>query len=292
LLIEEKNLKFLLTGSSARKLRQGGINLLGGRARTKYFHPFIYKELANNFDLHKALNTGLIPSIYLSDEPLLDLRCYICNYLKEEIANEALTRNIPAFSRFLQIASLFNSQVINFSNISNDAQVARTKVHEYFQILKDTLIAFEVPIWKKSLKRKPIATSKFYFFDIGVTRNLQGRETLHENTKEYGKAFETFIATELKAFLNYNDKGELYYWRTKNNYEVDFIINDEVAIEVKSKANISEKDLKGLKALQEEHLIKNFILVCKEKTPRKINNILILPWDIFLDELWAGKYIQ
>jgi uncharacterized protein len=289
-LIEEKNLKFLLTGSSARKLRRGGANLLGGRARTKYLHPLIYKEIENNFELNKALNIGLIPSIYLSDEPILDLKSYISNYLKEEIANEALTRNIPAFSRFLQIAALFNSQIINFSNIANDSQVPRTTVQEYFQILKDTLVAYEVPVWKKSIKRKPIATSKFYFFDIGVTRNLQGRQSLHENSKEYGEAFETFIANELKAFLDYTEKGELCYWRSSTGNEVDFIINDDVAIEVKSKTNINEKDLKGLMALEAEKQIKNFVVVCKEKTQRKINNITILPWDIFLNQLWSGYY--
>ncbi len=147
-LIETYRIRFLLTGSSARKLRRGGINLLGGRARTKYLHPLTYKELKSHFDLSRAIERGLIPSIYFSDDPRADLQAYAGSYLQQEILAEGATRNIPAFSRFLRVAALCNASIVNFTNVANDAQVARTTVYEYFEILKDTLILFELPAWK------------------------------------------------------------------------------------------------------------------------------------------------
>ncbi len=162
-LVEEKGIHFLLTGSSARKLRNKGVNLLGGRARTRHLRPFIFKELKKNFQLLKALDTGLIPSIYFSNAPFEDLEAYAGNYLREEIAAEAIVRNVPAFSRFLTVAGLCNGKMINYTNIASDAQVPRTTVQEYFQILRDTLIGDDLPAWRKSVKRKPVSTSKFYF---------------------------------------------------------------------------------------------------------------------------------
>lgn len=290
-IIENYGVYFLLTGSSKRKLRRGGINLLGGRARSIHLHPFIYLELKEKFNLFNALNNGLIPSIYFSDAPKEDLKAYAGDYLKQEIANEGLTRNIPAFSRFLEIAAISNSNIINFTNISNDAQVPLSTVQEYFQILKDTLIAFEVPAWKKTKKRKPISTSKFYFFDIGIVQFLQHRSNLNLKSPETGEAFETYIAHELKSFLDYTQKGELYYWRSKSGFEVDFIINDVLAIEVKATGKIAHRDLKGLKALMEEKQIKHYIIICLEKNQRIIDNIRILPWQIFLEKLWNNEYI-
>ena len=160
-LIEEKGVRFLLTGSSARSLRRGGVNLLGGRARTQYLHPLTRRELGPLFDLGQAIARGLLPSIYFSNEPRADLQAYAGSYLQQEIVAEGATRNIPAFSRFLRVAALCNGTIINFSNVSNDAQVARTTVYEYFEILKDTLVLHELPAWKKSRKRKPLASSKF-----------------------------------------------------------------------------------------------------------------------------------
>lgn len=288
-IIEKYKMHFLLTGSSARKLRRGGVNLLGGRARTRILHPFIYKELKEKFKLVKALNYGLIPSIYFSDSPEDDLKAYAGDYLKEEIAAEGLTRNVPAFSRFLEVAALCNGLMINYSNISNDAQVASSTVQEYFQILRDTLIGFDVPAWKKSKKRKPITTSKFYFFDVGVVRYLQNRLLLKEKSPEFGNAFETYIAHEMKAFVDYNNLGGLYYWRSKSGYEVDFIIDDMLAVEVKAKQTISDRDIRGLIALKEENEIKNYVVVSFEKTRRMIKGINIVPWKEFLEKLWHKK---
>ena len=165
-LIEARGIRFLLTGSSARKLRRGGVNLLGGRARTKYLHPLTYKELNRHFDLFKVIERGLIPSIYFSDEPRSDLQAYAGSYLQQEILAEGTTRNITAFIRFLHVAALCNATIVNFTNVANDAQVTRTTFYEYFDILKDTLLLYELPAWRKSKKRKPLASSKYYFIDI------------------------------------------------------------------------------------------------------------------------------
>ncbi|MFH1352968.1 MAG: AAA family ATPase [bacterium] len=290
LIIEKYGINFLLTGSSARKLRRGGVNLLGGRARVRYLYPFIYKELNEKFSLLKALNYGLIPSVYLSGEPEEDIASYAGIYLKEEIAAEGLTRNISAFSRFLTVAALCNGQLLNYAKISNDAQVPSSTVQEYFQILRDTLIGFDVKAWKKSIKRKPISTSKFYFFDTGIVRSLQNRAPIKEKSPEIGYFFETYMAHELNAFVNYNKPGELCYWRSKSGYEVDFIINDSIAVEIKAKEIITGSDIRGLKALAEEEKLKRYIIVCFEKRARTIGKIEILPWETFLNKLWAKSF--
>lgn len=290
-LIEEKDIHFLLTESSARKLRSKGVNLLGGRARTRHMRPFIYKELNNDFRLLRALDTGLIPSIYFSDAPYEDLEAYTGNYLKEEIAAEAMVRNVPAFSRFLTVAGLCNGKMINYTNIGRDAEVPKSTVQEYFQILRDTLLGDDLPAWKKSLKRKAVSTSKFYFFDIGVARFLQNRQGLKMQSPEFGEAFEAYIHHELKAYCDYRGGVDLCYWRSISGFEVDFILNGKTAIEVKGKANITSNDYKGLRSLKEEAILNNYLLVSLEDTPRKIGDIRILPWKDFLMNLWQDKYV-
>lgn len=291
LLIEEHGINFLLTGSSARKLRRGGVNLLGGRANLKHLYPFSFCELQKHFNLKKAINFGLLPSIYFSDDPNADLHSYVGTYLKEEIAAEGLTRNVPAFSRFLEVAALCNGKIINYTKISNDAQVARSTVQEYFQILKDTLIAHELAPWMQTVKRKPISTSKFYLFDTGVIKILQNRNTYEIGTSEFGEAFETFIFHELKSFVDYNQLEGFCYWRSISGFEVDFILNNNTAIEVKCSKNISYGDLKNLKVLREEKKLKNYFLVCLEKEPRIVDGIKILPCEMFLEQLWNKEYI-
>ncbi len=290
-IIEEKGVHFLLTGSSARKLRNKGVNLLGGRARTRHLRPFIYRELKDDFHLLKALNTGLIPSIYFSDAPYEDLEAYAGTYLKEEIAAEALVRNVPAFSRFLTVAGLSNGKMINYTNIGSDAQVPKSTVQEYFQILRDTLVGDDLPAWKRSLKRKPVSTSKFYFFDIGVVRFLQNRQGLKKGSPEFGEAFEALIYHELKTYCAYKGNYDLCYWRSTSGFEVDFILNEKTAIEVKGKTNISSKDYKGLRALKTEGMLKNYILVSLEDTPRRVDDIQVLPWKEFITNLWQDEYV-
>jgi uncharacterized protein len=288
-LIENRGLRFLLTGSSARKLRRGGVNLLGGRARTKYLHPLSYQELKGHFELNKVMERGLLPSIYFSDEPREDLLAYAGAYLQQEIIAEGVTRNIPAFSRFLKIAALCNGTIVNFTNVSNDAQVPRSTVYEYFEILKDTLILHELPGWRKTKKRKPIVSSKYYFFDVGVVSVLQGRE-FKLGTPEFGGAFETYMMHELMCYSDYISGEPLNYWRSTSGFEVDFIIGDHTAVEVKAKENVSPSDIKSLKALAEEEKLKRYICVSLEKRARKFEGVTVLPYREFLDALWAGEY--
>src|SRR3990167_2655327 len=286
-LIETRGIRFLLTGSSARKLRRGGVNLLGGRARTKYMHPLTFHELGSNFDLNRVIERGAIPSIYFSDDPQSDLHAYTGSYLQQEIVAEGATRNIPAFSRFLKVAALCNAAIVNFTNVANDAQVPRTTIYEYFEILKDTLILHELPPWKRSIKRKTLSSSKYYFFDTGIARQMQGRGILNEGTPEFGGAFETFLMHELTAFRDYRRPVRLSFWRSTSGFEVDFIIDDHTAIEVKAKSVITADDLRSLKAIAQEHRFKRLVCVCLEKRPRKTNNIEIVPYQDFLEELWS-----
>jgi predicted AAA+ superfamily ATPase len=288
-LIEERGIRFLLTGSSARKLRRRGINLLGGRARTRHLHPLSSTELGPDFDLKRVIRCGLLPSIYFSDSPEEDLKAYAGTYLQQEIVAEGASRNIPAFSRFLRVAALCNATIVNFTKVANDAQVARTTVYEYFEILKDTLIVHEVPAWRKSRRRKPLASSKYYFFDVGVTAALQERE-FRWHTPEFGEAFETYIFHELSCYRDYVCHEAISYWRTTSGFEVDFIVEDHTAIEVKGKEHITPADLKSLHALAEEQRVKRFICVGLEPRRRQVGQILVLPYREFLDRLWGGEF--
>ncbi len=288
-LIEERGIRFLLTGSSARKLRRGGVNLLGGRARTRYLHPFSWRELGAQFELVRALRRGLLPSIYFSDDPKADLDAYTGTYLQQEIMAEGATRNAPAFSRFLRVAALCNATLVNFTNVASDAQVPRTTVYEYFDILKDTLLLHEVPAWKASVKRKPLMSSKYYFFDIGVASALQGRRVSH-GTPEFGAAFETWLLHELICHRDYESGEAIRYWRSTSGFEVDFILGDHTAIEVKAKENVSVQDLKSLRALAEEKKLKRYLCVCLEPRRREVQGISILPYRVFLEALWGGEY--
>ncbi|OGT95143.1 MAG: hypothetical protein A2298_01970 [Gammaproteobacteria bacterium RIFOXYB2_FULL_38_6] len=289
-MIEEYGIHFLLTGSSARKLRRKGVNLLGGRAHIRHLHPLSFMELKKRFQLERALNYGLLPSVYLSETPEDDLDAYIGLYLREEIAAEGITRNIPAFSRFLEVAALCNGKMISYTNIANDAQVARTTVHEYFEILKDTLIGYELEAWQKTKKRKPIGTSKFYFFDFGVARMLQNRSVIKRGAPEFGEAFESYIFHELKTFADYHQIKTLNYWRSHSGFEVDFILADKTAVEVKASKNIVNQDLKNLQKLKEEKQLKYYLLVCFENAPRTVEGIQILPYQLFLEKLWDEKF--
>ena len=289
LLIEEHGIRFLLTGSSARRLRRRGVNLLGGRARSRVLHPFLRAELGNRFDLDKTLEHGLLPSIYFSESPTEDLAGYAGDYLREEIAAEAVVRNIGAFSRFLDVAALAHGDMINFANLANDAQVPASTVREYYQILKDTLIAHEVPAFTDTRKRKAISTSKYYLFDIGLARHLQGRRGLAPGTAEYGMAFESFIFQEIKAWCDHHRLDTPRYWRSKSQFEVDFVF-EGLAVEVKAKAHVGPRDMRGIKALREEGLCADHVIVSLEPRPRRVDGISVLPWTDFLDRLWDGAW--
>jgi len=288
-LIEQSGVRFLLTGSSARKLRRGGVNLLGGRARTRYLHPLTAQELGSRFDLRRAVERGTLPSIYFSDDPRADLEAYAGSYLQQEIVAEGATRNIAGFSRFLRVAAHCNGTIVNFTNVANDAQVPRTTIYEYFEILRDTLVLHELPAWRKSRKRKPLASSKFYFFDVGVTATLQGRR-LRPRTPEFGEGVETYLLHELVAYRDYVSGEPLSYWRSTSGFDVDFILADHTAVEVKAKETVSPQDMRPLRALAEEGRLKRYLCVSLEPRPRRVDGITLLPVAEFLDELWGGEY--
>ncbi len=296
MLIEETNIHFLLTGSSARKLKKKGVNLLGGRASRLTFHPLVWPEI-KDFDpsLDKILKSGLLPAAFTSDDYESLLSDYTGLYVKEEIEAEREVRNLPPFWEFLRIVAALSGEITNYENVARDVGISGVSVREWYNILVDTLIGFEVPPYRKTKMRKPNATSKFYLFDVGVTRKLQGLSAIEEGTSEFGRYFENYIATEIRSWLDYSgfDKEGLSYWHALSGQEVDFIIKEKIAIEVKATKRVSPRDLKGLQALMEEGLIEKYILVCRTDYPELLDNgILILPYKDFLSDLWSGKIIM
>ncbi|OFZ51807.1 MAG: hypothetical protein A2381_00700 [Bdellovibrionales bacterium RIFOXYB1_FULL_37_110] len=289
-LIETRKINFLLTGSSSRKIKREGGNLLGGRAREFHLYPLTSKELGLDFDLIKYLNRGGLPRIYKSDDPYIDLKAYVNLYLAEEIKQEALIRKFEQFVRFLDTMSLSNGEELHLANIANDSGISPRTLEGYIQVLEDTLVGFQVYPFFKTKKRKAITKSKFYFFDIGVTNFLANRGEIKNKSELFGRALEQFIALEIRAYLSYNNKREqLYYWRTKNGFEVDFIIGTKAAIEVKASSRISDSELKNLKALREEKLIEKYFVISQEPFRRTVDGITILPIGEFLKELWSDR---
>lgn len=286
-LIHKKKLRFLLTGSSARKLKRGSANLLAGRVWRAGLHPLIYKEIPD-FDLLTYLNNGGLPHVYGSPDSYEELESYVSMYLREEIQAEALTRNIQAFAEFLDAIALSNGQEINYESLASDCQVAPGTLKNYIQVLEDTMLGFRLPGYKKTKKRKATTRAKHYLFDLGVTNNLCQRGEIKEKSELFGAAFEHFIILEVRAYLSYTRKRDkLHYWRSTSKMEVDLIIGNEIAIEIKSSSLIQDKHLKGLRALMEEGILKKFIIVSLDRERRLTNDgIEILPWKLFLDRLW------
>jgi len=292
-LIENLGYSFIMSGSSARKLRRGNVNLLGGRAWRYELYPLVSRELGD-FDLNRTLVSGFLPSHFLSPNSEMDLKSYTNDYLKEEIQAEALTRNLPAFSRFLKSAALTNGMLLNYSNAAREAGVAVKTIREYYQILEDTLIGRQLPPWKKSKKRRLIETAKFFFFDVGIVSSLLGYRSIIPGTNEYGRFFEHFILQECWAYRHYSRKDfPISFWRTASGAEVDLVLGDaEVAIEIKSSENAGSIRTKGLHLFQEENKIKKKIIVSRDPIPRKLDSgIHILPWKTFCDQLWDGDII-
>lgn len=290
-LIEEKKYRFLLTGSSARKLKYGHANLLAGRAWTANLYPLSYSEIPN-FDLQHYLRYGGLPAIYGSENPQEELEAYVTTYLYEEIQAESLVRKLPQFSRFLTVAALANGQMLNFAQIASDSSVPASTIREYYSILEDTLMGFMLTPWTKSQKRKAISTAKFYLFDTGVCHTLAETQTLDRNTDLYGRAFEHWIGLELTSYLSYKRiKEKLHYWRSTHQHEVDFIIDDSIAIEVKASKKITPRDLKNLQALEEEKAFKNYYLISQDPIETKYGPFICLNWKNFMDLLWGGEII-
>ena len=287
-LISEYHLQFILCGSSARKLKRKGHNTLGGRALPVYLYPLVSSEIPD-FDIDRAVTFGMLPSHYLAKNPWRHLSAYIQVYLKEEIKEEALVRNLSAFQRFLEVAALTDGEMVNLNNIAQDCGVSSTTVSSYFDILEDTLIGYRIPAFAKAMKRRLVQAPRFYFFDIGVTNYLLHRQELRRGTEGYGHAFEHLVIQELVAWLHYTHSEEtLSYWRTYTGLEVDAVIgNARVAIEVKSSEEIKPRHLKGLKAFGEEHPLCRKIIVSLDVFNRHIDDIECFYIKDFFNLLWS-----
>jgi uncharacterized protein len=288
-LIESTGHRFLLTGSSARKLKKVEANMLGGRARRAEFFPLTWKELndAGKFDLDRYLLYGGIPDVYLSEHPEESLSDYTDTYLNLEIKAESATRNVIGFENFLSKISLSSGDTIVLQNLANDAQVSPPTIRNYMEILEDTLIGYHLKPWRGS-KRKAIQSAKFYLFDLGVKWFLAGVDVLPSQSDLYGQAFEHFIVGEVRACHSYNrTRQSLYFWRTTHQDEVDLIIGDQLAIEIKSKSKTTLRDAKNLKKLKEEDFQGDLILVSKDELNREEDGVRFLHWKTFFDEMWS-----
>lgn len=292
-LIENNKIRFILSGSSPRKIIRSQANLLGGRALRYELFPLVSNEIPD-FDLLRALNYGLLPRHYLSENPKKLISAYIGNYLRDEIMAEARIRNVTTFSRFLEVAAFSNGEMVNYSNIASECSISAPTVKEYFRILEDTLTGRFLPSFQKRPKRRVILAPKFYYFDVGIVNYLLKRGKIEPGSEMFGNAFEHFIYQELVAHSHYSGiQYPMYYWRTTSQIEIDFVLGDhEVAIEVKSTANANPRHAKGLKKFAEEYKVKKQILVTNDSFPRQMDNTLVLPWNIFLQKLWAGEIIN
>ena len=297
-LIENTNAYFILCGSSARKLKQAGVNLLGGRAWCYTFYPLVYPEIPG-FDLLHALNVGLIPSHYTSNQWRKSVTAYVDLYLREEIQQEGLVRHLDSFARFLDVAAFSNGELINHSNIAQDCGIDSKTVKSYYDILEDTLLGYRLTPYINRKKRDVFSKlSKFYFFDVGITNALTKRSINSLQGMEAGHAFEHYILMELIAYRGISDKDfDITYWRTPTGIEVDFVLGDAaVSIEVKIRDTIKSSDTRGLLAFYKKYQPKRSLLVCT--APRKRLSTVadqmpleIYPWAQFLEELWAGEII-
>ena len=293
-LIENKELQFILCGSSARKLKRGRANLLGGRAWRFEMFPLTSAEIEDP-QLLTVLNRGLVPNHYLQNNFQRSLKAYVNDYLKEEVFDEGLIRNIPAFSRFFDSMGYSHGELTNFSNIASDCAVDSKTVKEYYQILADTLMGTFVEPFKKKQNRQVIRkASKFYLFDVGVAGIITKRRIEEEKGDQFGKAFEHFILMELLAYRSYSELDfRISFWRTKSGLEVDFVLDDgQIAIEVKGTQRVHHRDLRGIRSFAHEfHPCASYV-VCNEDSERVHDGIRIIPWKLFLKRLWEGSIIE
>jgi predicted AAA+ superfamily ATPase len=291
-LIVNKHAQFILCGSSARKLKRSGANLLGGRALRFELFPLVYPEIPD-FDLQRALNHGLLPRHYLASEARGLMESYVGDYLKEEIAAEALARNVPSFSRFLESAAFSNGEVVSYQNIAAECGVSSPTVKHYFEILEDTLLGRFLPAFRKRPKRRVVESPRFYFFDLGLANFLLKRGPIAPRSEAFGRAFEHLIEQELAAHSRYSGiHYPVAYWRTSSQLEVDFVLGDhEVAVECKGVEQVAAHHMRGLRAFQEEYKVKHAIVVSLDARPRKVDGVEVLPWEVFLKRLWGGEII-
>lgn len=291
-LMVEKGLWFILSGSSARKIKKSGANNLGGRAIPETLFPLVSAEIPD-FDIERAVQNGMIPRHYMVANARNRMRAYIDLYVKEEIIEEALVQNVDEFIRFMEVAAIMDGEILNYENVASDCGVSANTVKAYYKILVDTLLGFEVPAYRKVIKRKLYKSPRFYYFDIGIANHLTKRYQLAPKTPEYGHAFEHLIIQEIVAYLAYtNSDEELTYWHTYENIEVDAIIGDaRVAIEIKSKDHVDHGDKKGIMEFAKEHPNAKQILVSRDRISRRSGNVDLYYVIDFFKALWAGEII-
>ena len=291
-LMVEKGLWFILSGSSARKIKKSGANNLGGRAIPETLFPLVSAEIPD-FDLERAVQNGMIPRHYMVANARNRMRAYIDLYLKEEIIEEALVQNVDEFVRFMEVAAIMDGEILNYENVASDCEVSANTVKAYYKILVDTLLGFEVPAYRKVIKRKLYKSPRFYYFDVGVANHLTKRYHLAPKTPEYGHAFEHLIMQEIVAYLGYtNSDEELTYWHTYENLEVDAVIGDaRVAIEIKSKEHIDHDDKKGVTEFAKEHPDTKQIIVSRDRISRRSGDVDLYYVTDFFKALWAGEII-
>lgn len=291
-LMVEKGLWFILSGSSARKIKKSGANNLGGRAIPETLFPLVSAEIPD-FDIERAVQNGMIPRHYMVANARNRMRAYIDLYVKEEIIEEALVQNVDEFIRFMEVAAIMDGEILNYENVASDCGVSANTVKAYYKILVDTLLGFEVPAYRKVIKRKLYKSPRFYYFDIGIANHLTKRYQLAPKTPEYGHAFEHLIIQEIVAYLAYtNSDEELTYWHTYENIEVDAIIGDaRVAIEIKSTDHVDHGDKKGIMEFAKEHPNAKQILVSRDRINRRSGNVDLYYVTDFFKALWAGEII-
>ena len=291
-LMVNKGLFFILSGSSARKLKKSGANNLGGRAIPETLFPLVSAEIPD-FDLDRAIQNGMIPRHYMVANARNRLKSYIELYLKEEIIEEAAVQKVDDFIRFLEVAAISNGEMLNYENVASDCGVSANTVKAYYQILCDTLLGFEVPAYRKVIKRKLSKSSRFYFFDVGIANYLTGRHHLAPKTPEYGHAFEHLVMQEIVAYLGYKGIEEkLTYWHTYDDIEVDAVIGDaRVAIEIKSADSIQTNHKKGLVEFAKEHPNVKQILVSRDRISRRSGDIDLYYVTDFFKALWNDEIV-
>ena len=289
-LMVEKGLFFILSGSSSRKLKRSGANTLGGRAIPETLYPLVWPEVTD-FQIDRAVQNGMIPRHYMVEDATKRLSGYVKVYLDEEIREEGEVRELDAFERFMEVAAICDGEMLNYANIASDCGVSAKTVKSYFQILYDTLIGYEIPAFRKEIKRKVVQAARFYYFDVGLANYLMGRHNLKRGTDDYGHAFEHYVIQEIIAYKGYNDRRDIIsYWHTYDKKEVDIVIGDaKVAIEIKSTEHVETKHKKGLKAFSEEYPECRLLLVSLDPITRKSGDTELIYVLDFLRMLWGGE---
>ncbi|MBP7867072.1 MAG: ATP-binding protein [Acidobacteria bacterium] len=294
LMEERKSIQFILTGSSARKLRRGGVNLLGGRAAQKSLHPFMAAELGPRFDLAEALRLGMLPVVRGGRKPESILHAYNGLYLREEVKMEGLARNIGNFSRFLEAISFSHAGVLNLANVARECTVGRKTVEGYLGLLEDLLLSFRIPVFTRRAKRELAAHPKFFFFDAGVFRANRPRGPLDAPGEIDGAALEGLVAQHLRAWCEYTaGNHQLSYWQTRSRVEVDFVVYGEsglYALEVKNTTQVRPEDLRGLKSFGEDYPESRRFLLYRGKDLLLRDDILCVPCGDFLLSLKPGVF--